>query len=73
MTGALKSIKAKVLCVGIKSDLLFPTEEQKIIAENVNDAVYTEIDSSYGHDGFLIETGKVTEAVREFWNNNNHE
>lgn len=71
--GALKSIKAKVLCVGIKSDLLFPTEEQKIIAENVRNAVYTEIDSSYGHDGFLMETGKVTEAVREFWNNNNHE
>jgi homoserine O-acetyltransferase len=73
VTGALKSIKAKVLCVGIKSDLLFPTEEQKRIAENVDDAVYAEIDSSYGHDGFLIETGKVTEAVREFWEKYNNE
>jgi homoserine O-acetyltransferase len=70
---ALKSIRAKVLCVGIKSDLLFPTEEQKTIAENANNALYAEIDSSYGHDGFLIETEKVTNVVLEFWKNNNHE
>lgn len=65
---ALKSIKAQVLCVGIKSDLLFPTDDQKLIAENVPDAEYVEFDSDYGHDGFLIETSKVTKIVREFWN-----
>jgi homoserine O-acetyltransferase len=64
---ALKSIKAKVLCVGIKSDILFPTDEQKLIASNADNAEYVEIDSFYGHDGFLIETDKVTEVVRKFW------
>lgn len=64
---ALKSIKADVLCVGIKSDILFPVNEQKIIAENAPHAEYTEIDSFYGHDGFLIETDVVTEIVRGFW------
>lgn len=64
---ALKNIKAEVLCVGIKSDILFPTEEQKLIASNTEKAEYVEIDSFYGHDGFLIETGLVTGVVRNFW------
>jgi homoserine O-acetyltransferase len=64
---ALKNIKAEVLCVGIKSDLLFPTDEQKLIASNIENAEYVEIDSFYGHDGFLIETDLVTNVVRNFW------
>ena len=64
---ALKNIKAEVLCVGIKSDLLFPTDEQKLIASNIENAEYVEIDSFYGHDGFLIETELVTNVVRNFW------
>jgi homoserine O-acetyltransferase len=64
---ALKTIRAEVLCVGIRSDILFPTDEQKLIAANTANAQYIEIDSFYGHDGFLIETGKVTDVVRKFW------
>jgi homoserine O-acetyltransferase len=64
---ALKKIKADVLCVGIKSDLLFPTDEQKLIAANTAKAEYVEIDSFYGHDGFLIETEIVSDVVRKFW------
>jgi homoserine O-acetyltransferase len=64
---ALSQIKAKVLCVGITSDLLFPTDEQKLIAAHTENAEYIEIDSFYGHDGFLIETGVVTDVVRKFW------
>ncbi len=66
---ALKQLKTRVLCVGIKSDLLFPTEEQKLIAANAENAEYVEIDSFYGHDGFLIETDLVTDVVRRFWSN----
>jgi homoserine O-acetyltransferase len=64
---ALKKIKAEVLCVGIKSDLLFPTDEQKLIAANAENAKYVEIDSFYGHDGFLIETDIVSDVIRKFW------
>lgn len=64
---ALKKIKAEVMCVGIKSDLLFPTEEQKLIAANAKNAEYVEIDSFYGHDGFLIETELVSDVIRKFW------
>ncbi len=63
---ALKRVKAKVLAVGISSDLLFPTYEQKYLAEHVADGTYREIDSLYGHDGFLVETEKLTEVIRPF-------
>lgn len=72
VVNALKMISAKVLCVGIKSDLLFPTDEQKFIALNTRDAEYVEIDSFYGHDGFLIETGLVTDVIRKFWRKTNN-
>lgn len=64
---ALKGVKAETLCIGITSDLLFPVAEQKFVAENVASGSYVEIDSFFGHDGFLIETGKVTEIVKRFW------
>jgi homoserine O-acetyltransferase len=38
-----------------------------MIAENCSNAEYVEIDSFYGHDGFLIETGLVTDVIRKFW------
>jgi homoserine O-acetyltransferase len=67
ITEALKRIKARVLCVGIKSDLLFPTDDQKFITANVSGAEYVEMDSFYGHDGFLIETKTVTRIISDFW------
>lgn len=67
---ALGSIKAKTLCIGITSDILFPVEEQKYVADNIPGASYVEIDSFFGHDGFLIESKLVTGAVRKFWSEN---
>ena len=52
---ALGQIKSRTLVVGIRSDLLFPPAEQQFLARHIPDAVYQEIDSLYGHDGFLIE------------------
>jgi homoserine O-acetyltransferase len=63
---ALGSIRAKTLALGINSDHLFPVQEQKRIAGGINNAEYQEIDSFYGHDGFLLEVDKITEAVRAF-------
>lgn len=64
---ALQSIKAKTLTVGITSDILFPASESKFIANNVPGAVYEEINSLYGHDGFLIEVPKLTVAIENFY------
>jgi homoserine O-acetyltransferase len=64
---ALKKVKASTLCIGIRSDILFPVGEQKFVAENVEKGEYTEIDSFFGHDGFLIEAGQVSGAINKFW------
>ncbi len=69
---ALKLIKAYTLCIGITSDLLFPVNEQKFLAENIEKGSYAEIDSFYGHDGFLIEAGQVSAAIMKFWEDTSH-
>ncbi len=64
---ALKRIKAKSLFLGIDNDILFPTEEQKFLAKHIDAAMYDEIDSLYGHDGFLLEFDKLTKAISSFY------
>lgn len=59
-------IKARVLAVGLSTDQLFPVYEQKLLAHLCNGS-YCEIDSFHGHDGFLIETAKLSSAIRAFW------
>jgi homoserine O-acetyltransferase len=61
---ALKLIQSKTLVIGIKSDALFPIVEQEFLAKYIPDASFHVIDSLYGHDGFLIESGLMTKAVR---------
>ena len=62
---ALKTIKAKTLVIGISSDLLFPVEEQKFLAANIPNAVYEEIHSFYGHDGFLLEYEAMEKIIKK--------
>ncbi|MGV3559384.1 homoserine O-acetyltransferase MetX [Larkinella arboricola] len=63
---ALEQVVARTLSVGIKSDILFPPVEQKALARLIPDARYEEIDSLYGHDGFLIETKPLTQLIRNW-------
>jgi len=72
LRAALTSIKASVLAIGISSDLLYPADELKLIAGTVNDGSYVEIDSDYGHDGFLTEPEKITQATRRFLQTTQH-
>lgn len=65
---ALKSIKANTLVVGIKTDILFPYAEQKFIAKSIKNAELALIDSLYGHDGFLIESGAISRHIQSFLN-----
>jgi homoserine O-acetyltransferase len=66
---ALSRIRAKTVAIGISSDLLFPVEEQKLIADQVPGALFYEIDSFYGHDGFLIEVGAITNILKPIISN----
>jgi homoserine O-acetyltransferase len=60
---ALETVLAKTLVIGITSDILFPPIEQEKIAQFIPNAKYVEIDSTYGHDGFLIEFEAMTNAI----------
>lgn len=64
---ALSLIKAKTLVIGIKSDVLFPIEEQQYLFRHIPKAVFAEFDSFYGHDGFLIETEVLTNIITSFF------
>jgi homoserine O-acetyltransferase/O-succinyltransferase len=63
----LNQLKTKTLVIGITSDLLFPVTEQQFLAKHIPNAKYEEIDSFYGHDGFLIETQKLTHVISNFY------
>ncbi len=64
---ALSKIKANAHFIGIRSDILFPIEEQVYLASHVNDASLDIIDSLYGHDGFLIEWEAMTSSIEKFY------
>ena len=64
---ALARIQARTLVIGVDTDLLFPVAEQQLLAQLIPDAQYLEIQAPSGHDGFLIETGQISRAIRAFW------
>ncbi len=66
---ALRNFKPRTLVVGITSDILFTVGEAELLARNIPGAKMLTIDSSFGHDGFLVENGKLTEIILNFLNN----
>lgn len=63
---ALQQIKAKSLIIGITTDILFPIEEQILLAKHIPSAQLEVITSSYGHDGFLVEFESIGGLVKPF-------
>ncbi len=67
---ALARIKARVLVIGIDSDVLYyPCELRATTAQLRQlgkDARYAEIGSIYGHDAFLVEYPQLNRLVSEF-------
>lgn len=67
---ALAPFRGSALCLGIDSDVLYPTWQQReIIATlqaNGNAARYAEIHSPHGHDAFLIEWDAMAAEIGPF-------
>jgi homoserine O-acetyltransferase len=67
---ALSRIQAKVLVIGISSDILYFPEELKTVTEQLQDlkknVQYVELVSKFGHDSFLIEYDKMNTMVNIF-------
>ena len=70
LEAAMARIKVPTLAIGIWSDQLYPSYQQKQIREllhsNGTPAEYVEIDSQHGHDSFLLDLDQVGAAVSSF-------
>jgi homoserine O-acetyltransferase/O-succinyltransferase len=60
---ALQRINADTFIIGIKSDILFPLDDQQFLARHIPKAIYHEIESRWGHDGFLIESEAIINVM----------
>ena len=66
---ALERLKMPVLSISAEGDILFPSSEQVAIAEGVLAGKHITIPTGKGHDGFLIETKKLSDVLKEFVHN----
>lgn len=67
---AFAQTQAKFLVVSFSSDWLFPPYQSREIVsalrQNGREVVYTEIQTDYGHDAFLLEAESLTRLVKGF-------
>ena len=65
-----KGLKAKVLVLAFKSDWLYPAYQSQEIVKACKlagvDASYCEINSTYGHDSFLLEIEQEAQLISHF-------
>jgi len=62
----LASLTQKCLLIGIDSDILIEQKKKKFMANYMPNAIYKEIHSDFGHDGFLIETESLSKLISDF-------
>jgi homoserine O-acetyltransferase len=70
LENVLKGVSAKLLVVAFKSDWLYPAYQSRDIVRACKlagvDATYCELNSTYGHDAFLIDTAEQQYLVKHF-------
>lgn len=66
LEAALKRITIPSLVVGLSTDIIFTPSEMRQLAAMLPNAQYREIDSPFGHDGFLVEHELLNSILTEF-------
>ncbi len=70
LVSVFKSVKSKVLIVTFTSDWLYPSYQSKEMVKamkaNDVDVSFIEIDTTYGHDSFLVEVEGQSKLVKHF-------
>lgn len=60
----------KALAIGVNTDILFPVQQQRQIAEGLRaggaDATFLPLESPQGHDAFLVDIARFGPAVSDF-------
>jgi homoserine O-acetyltransferase/O-succinyltransferase len=66
----LQGSKVKVLVISFRSDWLYPAYQSKEIVKACKlagvETTYCEIDSTYGHDAFLLEVKEESHLIKHF-------
>jgi homoserine O-acetyltransferase/O-succinyltransferase len=66
----LRGVKARFLLIAFKSDWLYPAHQVQEIARACKragvEAIYAELNSTWGHDAFLIEVDEQSHLVKHF-------
>ncbi|KAA0545326.1 homoserine O-acetyltransferase [Bacillus sp. BGMRC 2118] len=72
---AIKLITAKVVAFSYKGDLIYPSETTNQLVENLKHrngaSKHIEVDTIFGHDGFLVEFEKWGHVIEEELNESN--
>lgn len=66
-------IQSKVMVIAFRSDWLYPIHQSLELTKAFKmagvDATYAELDSTYGHDSFLVETETQSQLIKHFIEN----
>lgn len=68
LEAALGRIKARTLVIGLTTDIVFPPDGMRALCAKIPGAVYGEIQSPFGHDGFLVEHDQLNTLMHPFMN-----
>ena len=68
VSAALGRIACPTMVIGLSTDIIFTPAEMKVLAAAIPGAVYHEITSPFGHDGFLVEHGQLNDILTPFIN-----
>lgn len=66
LEAALRRITAPTIVVGISSDIVFPAAYERRLCAMIPGARYAQIDSDFGHDGFLVEHERLNDILNDF-------
>jgi homoserine O-acetyltransferase len=66
VVSALQCIQQPTLVISLEHDQLYTFSEQALLAEHIPNATHQLINTRYGHDGFLIETQAMADALNPF-------
>ena len=74
LEAAVDRFRCRTLLLSFSSDWLYPSGDSRRLAAALKarskSVVHHEIDTTYGHDSFLLEAGRMTPVVRRFLGGN---
>jgi homoserine O-acetyltransferase len=62
---SLNSVPGGALVIGVQTDLLFPLQQQNLIAQCLQGAIFIEIQGPDGHDSFLLEFEQLDKMIKK--------